>query len=251
MRTNRNNTEMKITITGNEQLFDNAAAWRIIGQILRKKDSVIGLSTGRTTGNMHRTVAKIYREHPFDISSVTFFGQDEVVNVPREYSGSCWKMLKTELIDDIGTDDRHFLMLPVKSDNYRKDCMEFTKELDSRGGIDLLIVGIGENGHIGFNQPGSSFGSTCRVSDMYPELEERIRRETCTPDNVSLGGVTLGVKDIMSAKRIVAVAKGANKSDIVKRIVEGPVNEDTPASILQLHPDCELLLDMAASSKLD
>ena len=73
---------MKITITGNEQLFDNAAAWRIIGQILRKKDSVIGLSTGRTTGNMHRIVAKIYREHPFDISSVTFFGQDEVVNVP-------------------------------------------------------------------------------------------------------------------------------------------------------------------------
>ena len=157
---------MKITITENEKAFTNAAAWRIIGQILRKQRSVIGLSTGRTTGELHRTVAKIHKEYPFDVSEVTFFGQDEVVGVQREYFGSCWKMLKTELIDDIGTDDGHFLMLPVKSDDYSKDCKEFIEELESRGGIDLLIVGIGENGHIGFNQPGSAFGSGCRVSVM-------------------------------------------------------------------------------------
>ena len=148
---------MKITITENEKAFANAAAWRIIGQILRKQRSVIGLSTGRTTGELHRTVAEIHKEHPFDVSEVTFFGQDEVVGVPRKYFGSCWKMLKTELIDDIGTDDGHFLMLPVKSDDYSKDCKEFIEELESRGGIDLLIVGVGENGHIGFNQPGSAF----------------------------------------------------------------------------------------------
>lgn len=129
---------MKITITENEKAFANAAAWRIIGQILRKQRSVIGLSTGRTTGELHRTVAKIHKEYPFDVSEVTFFGQDEVVGVPREYFGSCWKMLKTELIDDIGTDDGHFLMLPVKSDDYSKDCKEFIEELESRGGIDLL-----------------------------------------------------------------------------------------------------------------
>ncbi len=242
---------MKITITENEKAFADAAAWRIIGQILRKQDSVIGLSTGRTTGELHRTVARIHKEHPFDVSKVTFFGLDEVVNVPREYFGSCWKMLKTELIDDIGTDDGHFLMLPVKSDDYPGDCKAFVNELEARGGIDLLIVGVGENGHIGFNQPGSAFGSGCRVSVMYPELEERIRRETGTPDDVELGGVTLGLKDIMAAKRIVAVAKGYSKAGIVRRFTEGPVGEDIPASILQLHPDCELLLDKAAASKLD
>ena len=236
---------MKITITENEKAFADAAAWRIIGQILRKHSSVIGLSTGRTTGDLHRTVAEIHKEHPFDVSEVTFFGQDEVVGVPREYSGSCWKMLKTELIDDIGTDDRHFLMLPVRSDDYSKDCKEFIEELESRGGTDLLIVGIG------FNQPGSAFGSGCRVSVMYPELEARIRRETGTPDNVELGGVTLGLKDVMTARKIVAVAKGTMKAEIVKRIVEGPVTEDVPASVLQLHPDCEFILDKDAASKLD
>lgn len=242
---------MKITITENEKAFANAAAWRIIGQILRKQRSVIGLSTGRTTGELHRTVAKIHKKYPFDVSEVTFFGQDEVVGVQREYFGSCWKMLKTELIDDIGTDDGHFLMLPVKSDDYSKDCKEFIEELESRGGIDLLIIGIGENGHIGFNQPGSAFGSGCRVSVMYPELEARIRRETGTPDNVELGGVTLGLKDVMTARKIVAVAKGTTKAEIVKRIVEGPVSEEVPASVLQLHPDCEFILDKDAASKLD
>ena len=83
---------MRLTITDSEKSFADAAAWRIIGQILRKQDSVIGLSTGRTTGELHRTVARIHKEHPFDVSKVTFFGQDEVVNVPREYSGSCWKI---------------------------------------------------------------------------------------------------------------------------------------------------------------
>ena len=241
---------MKLTITDNEKAFADAAARRIIAQILRKQDSVIGLSTGRTTGELHRTVARIHKEHPFDVSDVTFFGQDEVVNVPREYFGSCWKMLKTELIDDIGTDDSHFLMLPVKSDDYARDCKEFMEELESRGGIDLLVVGVGENGHVGFNQPGSEFGSGCRVSVMYPELEERIRRETATPDNVELGGVTIGLKDMMSARKIVAVAKGKAKAEIVKRIVEGAVSEEIPASILQLHPDCEFILDKDAASKL-
>ncbi len=242
---------MKITITENEKAFATASAWRIIGQVLRKPCSVIGLSTGRTTGELHRTVAKIHKEYPFEASEVTFFGQDEVVNVPREYSGSCWKMLKTEIIDDIGTDDGHFLMLPVKSDNYAEDCKEFIEKLESRGGIDLLIVGVGENGHIGFNQPGSAFGSGCRLSVMYPELEARIRRETGTPDNVELGGVTLGLKDVMTARKIVAVAKGKTKSEIVKRIVKGPVCEEVPASILQLHPNCEFILDKDAASKLD
>ncbi len=242
---------MKITVTDSDKSFADAAAWRIIAQILRKPDCVIGLSTGRTTGELHRTVARIHKEHPFDVSRVTFFGLDEVVNVPREYSGSCWKMLKTELIDDLGTDDRHFLMLPVRSDDFQRDCETFVKELENRGGIDLLVAGIGENGHLGFNQPGSAFGSGCRVSVMYPELEERIRRETGTSDDVFLGGVTLGLKEMMSAGRIVAVAKGRSKAEIVRTLTKGPVCEDIPASILQLHPDCELLLDKDSASKLD
>lgn len=85
---------------------------------------------------------------------------------------------------------------------------------------------------------------------MNPELEERIRRETHTPPEKELGGVTLGIKNIMQARRIVLVAKGSNKAEVVKQMLEGPVTSDVPASVLQLHPDCEFLLDAASAAKL-
>ena len=186
----------KITIAKTETEFDEKASWYIIGQICGKPNSVIGLSTGRTTGNMHRLVVKQYKQQPFNVSRITFFGLDEVMNVPQEYAGACYTMLKTEIIDGLGIDDRHFLMLPTKSDNWERDCQRFRQELQRRGGIDLLILGLGENGHLGFNQPGTPFESEAWTSRMNPELEQRIRHETQTPADVSLGGVTLGIKDV-------------------------------------------------------
>jgi glucosamine-6-phosphate deaminase len=241
----------KITIAKTETEFDEKASWYIIGQICGKPNSVIGLSTGRTTGNMHRLVVKQYKQQPFNVSRITFFGLDEVMNVPQEYAGACYTMLKTEIIDGLGIDDRHFLMLPTKSDNWERDCQRFRQELQRRGGIDLLILGLGENGHLGFNQPGTPFESEAWTSRMNPELEQRIRHETQTPEDVSLGGVTLGIKDIMHARRIVLVAKGKNKAEIVKQMLLGPISPDIPASVLQLHPNCDFLLDAGAAGLIN
>lgn len=239
-----------ITITDSEREFDNVAVWRIIGQILNKPDSVIGLSTGRTTGNLHREMGKIYNNNPFFVKDVTFFGLDEITNVSRDYYGACYSMLKTELIDSLNIDNTHFLMLPTVSDDFNKACLDFQNELEKRGGIDLLILGLGENGHLGFNQPGGSFDSQTRLTNMHKELEERVRRETNTPSEIVLGGVTLGLKNIMSAKRIILLAKGYNKASIVKDMIEGPITVDVPASILQLNPNCEFIFDNMAASKL-
>lgn len=241
---------MKITIAENEREFDCTAAWRIIGEILNRPKAVIGLSTGRTTGNLHRIVGEVYSHHPFNVSSVTFLGLDEVTNVPREYAGACYTMLKTELIDTLGIKDENFLMLPTVSDDFQKSCKAFQEEIEKRGGIDLLILGLGENGHLGFNQPQTPFEGETWVTEMNAELEDRIRRETNTSPEKKLGGATLGIKNIMQARKIVLVAKGGNKADIVKVMLEGPVTPEVPASILQLHPDCEFLLDSASASKL-
>lgn len=241
---------MKITIAKSEKEFDCIAAWQIIGEILNKPEAVIGLSTGRTTGNLHRMVGEIYSCYPFNTSAVTFFGLDEVVNVPREYAGACYTMLKTEIIDALGIKDENFLMLPTVSDDFGKACRAFQEEIAKRGGIDLLILGLGENGHLGFNQPHSPLGGDAWVTKMNPELEERIRRETHTPPEKELGGVTLGIKNIMQTRRIVLVAKGSNKAETVKQMLEGTVTSDVPASVLQLHPDCEFLLDVASAAKL-
>ena len=241
---------LKITITGDEAAFDEAAACRIISQIKEKPESVIGLSTGRTTGNMHRIVGKRYHEESFDVSHTTFFGLDEVMNVPRSYAGACYTMLKTEIIDDLGIDDDHFLMLPTTCEDWKVACQNFADELEQRGGIDLLMLGLGENGHLGFNQPGTPFESVAWTTKMNPELETRIRKETQTPADKPLGGVTLGIKDIMHAKRIVLVAKGSNKAEIVRQMLYGPITTEVPASVLQLHPHCEFLLDAAAASEV-
>ena len=241
---------MRITIEKNEQAFDLAAAEKIVQQIKEKPESVIGLSTGRTTGNMHQLVAQIHRHQPFDASRATFFGVDEVTGVPRSYSGACYTMLKREIIDDLGVDEDHFLMLPTESDDLAADCQHFSDELQHKGGIDLLILGLGENGHLGFNQPGTSFESTVGKGSMDSALENRIRRETGVPAEHPLGGVTLGLSDIMQARRILLVVKGTSKAEIVKQVLYGPVDTNVPASILQRHPHCEVLLDADAASCL-
>ena len=241
---------MKITIAKSEKEFDCIAAWQIIGEILNKPEAVIGLSTGRTTGNLHRMVGEIYSCYPFNTSAVTFFGLDEVVNVPREYAGACYTMLKTEIIDALGIKDENFLMLPTVSDDFGKACRAFQEEIAKRGGIDLLILGLGENGHLGFNQPHSPLGGDAWVTKMNQELEERIRRETNNKTEKEMEGVNMGIKNIMQARRIVLVAKGSNKAEAVKQMLEGPVTSDVPASVLQLHPDCEFLLDVASAAKL-
>ncbi|MDR3060879.1 MAG: glucosamine-6-phosphate deaminase [Dysgonamonadaceae bacterium] len=242
---------MKITIAKNELEFDTIAAWRIIAEILAHPQAVIGLSTGRTTINMHRIVGEIYRQHPFYLSGITLFGVDEVTNVPREYSGACYTMLKTQIVDALGIKEAQFLMPPTVSNDFEKECRRYEAELKTRGGVDLQVLGLGTNGHLGFNQPGTPFESTTWISAMDEVLEARIRKETNTPPERELGGFTLGLKNIMHSRKIILAAKGVQKAEIVRKMLSGPVTTAVPASILQLHPDCEFLLDVDAAKYID
>jgi glucosamine-6-phosphate deaminase len=238
-----------ITISENEQIFDQTAASRVTDQIISNPDSVIGLSTGRTTGNMHRLIADRCRKGDIDTSRVTFFGVDEITDVPREYYGSCYRMIRSEMLDQMDFDDKNFLMLPTFSDDFDQACKDFVKEIERRGGVDLLILGLGENGHLGFNQPQSPYEKDAWVTDMNPELLDRVRREV--GENGDYKGITLGLQMIMNSRRIILVAKGAHKANAVKLMLKGNVSTDFPASLLQRHPDCEFLLDSAAASLLN
>lgn len=241
---------MNISIAKGIGAFREAAAWKIAAQMTSKPDSVIGLSTGRTTGEIHRMVTGIHDRLSFDTSRLTIFGLDEVTGVDKHYSGACWEMLWTEIVSGLGIGEDNFIMLPTESDDWDKACRDFTTELQARGGIDLLILGIGENAHLGFNQPGTSWNKETCLGYMCEDLESRIRRETGTPDDKHLGGVTLGIAGIMKARRIILLANGANKAEAVRNAIEGPVTADVPASVLQLHPDCEFILDEEAAGLL-
>lgn len=241
---------MKITLTSSEAEFDRMAARRIIDAIAGNPAAVIGLSTGRTTTNIHRTIGRLYREEPFDTSRVTFFGVDEVTNVPRSYAGACYTMLKNQIIDPLEIPDDRFLMLPTEAPDPDAACRTFQQALEDRGGIDYLVLGLGTNGHVGFNQPGTPFDSETHPARMDEALEARIRRETATPPSVDLGGLTLGIRPMLQARRILLVAKGAAKARIVREMIEGPVTTDVPATFLRLHPHCEVLLDNEAAAFL-
>lgn len=241
---------MKITITPNEQSFDTAAAWRIIAQMLEKPDAVIGLSTGQTTIGMHRIVSHIHAQYPFDVSRVTLFNVDELTNLPREYAGSCYTMIKTQIAGPLGIPEENFIMPPTLSDNFAAEAALFEQRLAERGGADLQMLGIGGNGHIGINQPGTPFESETWVSPMDPDFEARVRRETQVPAHIVLGGLTRGIKNIMHTRKLVLIAKGAHKADIIEQAILGPVTTDIPASVVQLHPNCEILLDADAARKI-
>jgi glucosamine-6-phosphate deaminase len=241
---------MHITIAKTEAGFDRLAAWRIIGEMLANPKAVIGLSTGQTTGNMHAIVAHIFRLYPFDTGQVTLFNVDELTNLSREYKGSCYTMIKEQIAGPLGIPEENFIMPPTLSDDFGREASAFRQALEARGGIDLQILGLGANGHIGINQPGAPFESEARVSPMDPDFEKRVREETRTPPSHPLGGLTLGIRDIMHARKIVLVAKGVHKASVVKKMLEGPVTVDLPASVLQLHPRCEFLLDEGAASLL-
>jgi glucosamine-6-phosphate deaminase len=241
---------MKITIAKDEREFDVMAAWRIIGQMLEKPDSVIGLSTGQTTLNMHTIVSQIHAQYPFDVSRVTLFNVDELTNLPREYSGSCYTMILNQIAGPLGIPEKNFIMPPTLSDNFEAECLLFEKKLAERGGADLQMLGLGANGHIGINQPGTPFESETWVSPMDPDFEARVRRETMVPDNIVLGGLTRGIKNIMHTRKLILIVKGDHKAEIVEKAIIGPVTTDIPASIVQLHPNCEVLLDADAASRI-
>lgn len=241
---------LQVTITKDEAEFDRAMAWRIIGQILANPQSLIGLSTGKTPANTYKIICDIYKQYPFDTSKVTLFNVDELTNLPRSYAGCCYTMIRNELADALHIPDEHFIMPPTMSDDFERECRNFQKALEDKGGIDLQILGLGGNGHIGINQPGTPFASETWVSPMDEIFEARVRRETGVADDYPLGGLTLGVRTIMHARKIVLVAKGSGKAEMVAKMLNGPVTEDIPASVLQLHPNCEFLIDADAAALL-
>ena len=218
--------------------------------MLENPHAVIGLSTGQTTYGMHAIVSAIYRQYPFDVADITLFNVDELTNLPREYAGSCYTMILNQIAGPLGISERNFIMPPTLSDDFENECRLFEQRLAERGGTDLQMLGIGMNGHIGINQPGTPFESETWVSPMDPDFEARVRRETQVPESTVLGGLTRGIRNIMHTRKLILIAKGANKAEIIEKAILGPVTTNIPASVVQLHPNCEILLDAAAASRI-
>lgn len=241
---------MRILIAPSLEEFYRLSAWSIAQQIIQRPASVIGLATGRTTTGIHAALADIYETYRFDTSCTTVFGMDEITGVPRTYFGACYDMLLHQVVEPLHIPLDNYLMPPTYASDWQAECIKFGQAIAARGGIDFQELGIGENGHMGFNQPGTPFDSTVMLGEMDDRLNRRIHQETGIPMDEHLGGITLGIKDIMQARHIMLCANGSNKTDIVEAALFGPVTTSIPTSILQLHPNVDVILDPEAGKKV-
>ena len=226
------------------------AANIISAQMILKDDSVLGLATGSTPIGIYDQLVDWYKKGDLDFSKITTVNLDEYKGLPKENDQSYWYFMNKNLFSRVNIrPDYHFLPdgTNLDSDN---ECERYEKLIDSLGGIDLQLLGLGRNGHIGFNEPAADFAVTTHCVDLTESTIEANKRFFESADDVPRQAYTMGIGTIMKAKKILLVVNGEGKADIVAKAFFGPVTPEVPASILQLHRDVTIVADKAALSKI-
>ena len=228
------------------------AGARIVARLMREKPTaVLGLATGGTPLPLYCELIRMHRDEGLDFSRTTTFNLDEYLGLEPTHPQSYHHFMRENLFDaiNIPVENRHI------PDGMTSDvpgfCRDYERRIRDAGGIDLQILGIGSDGHIGFNEPVSSFASRTRIKTLAKEtLQDNARFFDGDPDKVPRHCITMGIGTIMDARRVLLLAFGESKSRAVAGMTEGPVASVLPASILQHHPDAKILLDNAAASEL-
>ena len=238
---------MTIAIMDNEADFDREVAVRVTKQVLIKPDSLIGLATGNTTLNIYDWIVKLHKELGVDYSKAKTCNLDEYIGIAPDDKHSCRYRIDHSLLKHINVKYENTYVPNGLSQPPEMELKVFRDTVERFGGIDLQILSIGENGHIAFNEPGTPFDSTYHIAAISQNTIEAKTGFFNGSDNVPRYGITMGIKDIMAARKILLVAKGSNKAPIIKKILGGNVTIDVPASVVLLHPNLEVLIDRLAA----
>jgi glucosamine-6-phosphate deaminase len=235
---------------GYEELSREAA--RIVAHAVRSNPSVtLGLATGSTTLGMYKELVRLHKEQGLDFSKVTTFNLDEYFGLSADHPQSFHCFMRENFFDYVNADAAkiHIPDGTIRGD-YEEYCIGYERGIREAGGIDLQILGIGRNGHIGFNEPTSSFGSRTRLKVLTCETIEDNRKSFLPGEEVPECAVTMGIGTILEARRILLLATGAAKAETVAQAIEGPITASVTASCLQLHPDVTFVIDEEAASQL-
>jgi len=242
---------MEIQIVDNYQQMTIKAADIVAHQVNQKKDSVLGLATGSTPEGMYARLVEMYRDKMIDFASVVTFNLDEYTALSLKHPQSYHCYMGRHLFDhvNIRPENTH-----IPHGNNEQDisevCREYDDKISSMGGIDLQILGIGVNGHIGFNEPGQFLQTRTHLVELAEETVEANSRFFSSPEEVPRRAITMGMASIMHAKKIMLLASGESKASAIQKSVSGRISTDIPASLLQLHRDIILIVDKQAASLL-
>ena len=242
---------MKIYKAKDYKDMSRKAANIISAQVIMKPNCVLGLATGSTPIGTYDQLVEWYNKGDLDFSEVTTVNLDEYKGLPRTNDQSYYYFMHQHLFDRVNIDPERTNVPNGMEPDAEKECGRYEELIRSLGGVDLQLLGLGHNGHIGFNEPGEAFEKETHCVDLTESTIEANKRFFASADDVPKQAYTMGIKTIMQAKKILIVANGENKADIVERAFFGPVTPEVPASILQLHNDVTLVGDEAALAKIE
>ena len=239
---------MIIHVFQTEAQVARAAAAFMTAQLLHKKNSVLGLATGSTPILTYRELIRLHREKVLDLSQAVSFNLDEYIGLPEHHRESYHAFMKRHLFDHVNLREHH-LPNGLAAD-LDKECRRYDDLIASAGGIDMQLLGIGNNGHIGFNEPDECFTYGTHVVSLTPSTLEANRPNFDPGEGMPVQAVTQGIGAIMLAGSILFLAVGESKAEAVRAMAEDEITPHMPASILRLHREVTVLLDQAAASRL-
>lgn len=241
---------MLLRITDSYEAMSKEAATIVADRIRRKPNLVLGLATGSTPLGLYKELIRMHKEEGLSFAKVTTFNLDEYVGLPRTHDQSYYYFMWENLFKHIDIDPRYIHVPDGMASDVEAHCEWYDNEIKKWGGIDLQILGIGANGHIAFNEPGSSLGSRTRIKTLTEQTIKDNARFFKSMDEVPRLAITMGIGTIMEAKEVILLANKASKADAIKAAVEGPITHMVPASIIQMHRKAYVIIDKEAASKL-
>ncbi|MCD8220915.1 MAG: glucosamine-6-phosphate deaminase [Clostridiales bacterium] len=240
---------MRIIRAKDYQDMSRKAANIISAQIIMKPDCVLGLATGSTPIGIYRQLIEWYEKGDLDFADVTTVNLDEYKGLSPENEQSYAYFMHHRLFDHVNINPQRTHLPDGTNPDADGECARYEALLQSVGGIDLQLLGLGNNGHIGFNEPDTAFEKETHCINLLEQTIEANKRFFDSIDEVPKQAYTMGIRTIMMAKKILLVVNGEGKADILKEALYGPVTPHVPASILQMHPDVTVVADEAALSR--
>jgi len=241
---------MEVIIKHSYEEISKVAAAMIAEVVRRKPRAVLGFATGTSPLGTYKELIRLHREEGLDFSQVVTFNLDEYIGLSKDNDQSYHYFMWENLFKHINILKANVHIPQGAAENLYRHCIEYEEEIFDHGGLDIQLLGIGSNGHIAFNEPGSSLGSRTRIKT----LDEKTRRDNArffnSIDEVPRYCITMGIGTILEAEKLILLANGENKADAVMKTVEGPITASIPASAIQLHPNVTVIVDKTASGKL-
>ena len=241
---------MRIYECADYRAMSRRAASLIAAQVVLKPEGVLGLATGSTPIGLYSQLVEWYKQGDLSFAGIRSVNLDEYLGLSPHHEQSYRYFMQVNLFDHIDIKPENTHVLDGLAKNPQAECTAYNRLIRDLGGIDLQLLGMGHNGHIAFNEPGDDFGLETHVVDLTDSTIDANQRFFESRDEVPRHALSMGIKNIMNARRILMVVSGEEKADIVCKAFMGPVTKEVPASVLQLHPDVTLVGDKAALHKL-